>query len=89
MDSKEHRIKRRAKRLFGESERTIQENMERLGIKGLEAGKRVGRRLYLETQKRKGEGKEILKKKAMSLLFGTKNDAKTLLYGSRSRRRRQ
>ena len=84
--AQERRIKRRGKKLFEETKKdNIPQSIRRIGEKGVKAG----RRLYLETQKRKGEGKEELKRQARKLLGVTKREARLLLKGTTEKKRRQ
>jgi len=84
----EARIRKQGKRLFSQPKRRASTEKLTKGLVSVSRrGRRVAERLYLETQLRKGKGKEIVKRQIKKLLVGTGRGTRTLLRGEEKRRR--
>jgi hypothetical protein len=74
---KDRRITRRAKKIYDHRNPNEPSQVDIQVQRAKTRGIRLGRRLYQETQDRKGQGREYLKQKANELVFGSKSALRT------------
>jgi len=85
----EKRIERKAKLLSPKPKRRGPSPLEVTAERMLEKGVRIGRRMYVESQARKAEGKRIVEGYVKRILFGTRREARYILTGSYEKKRRR